>query len=76
MKTKEQIQKEIRFGDIFDVKEFTEDVFDGLFTPYDGFGYFHDGEKETDICVWDNVGAYKLYTAESGKYLYVIWYNK
>ena len=71
MKTVEQIQKEIPYGDVFISTEFKRYAEDGYFIPYDGFGYFHDGENETDYCVWDVEDE-----AEFDKYPYVVWYNK
>jgi hypothetical protein len=76
MKTKEEIKAtervgEIR-GDVFTLNEFLELIQDGMFIPYDGSGYFHDGEKETDRSVW----AEDLSLMELKKYPYVCWYNK
>lgn len=52
MKSKEQVQKEGLVakcgGDVYILEEFIEYVENGCFIPYDGVGYFHDGEKETD----------------------------
>ena len=71
MKTIEQIQQEIPYGDVFISTEFKHDAENGYFIPYDGIGYFHDGENEIDYCVWDVEDE-----AEFNKYPYVIWYNK
>ena len=76
MKTKEQVQKEGLVakcgGDVYTLEEFIEYVENGYFIPYDGIGYFHDGEKETDRCVWDN----SVTAEEVKKYPYVCWYNR
>ena len=73
MKTKEQIRKEIEFGVVYTLEEFIELNENGSIIPYDGNGYFHDGEKETNISVWN-----MSLTPEDvwGKYPYVCWYNK
>lgn len=68
MKTIEEIKKEMKFGDIYTTDEFIEDVNLGYFNEYDGIGYFHDGEKETEISCWNE--------QEAGNYPYVCWYNK
>lgn len=73
MKTKEQIEKEIGFGDCFTVDEFAEYVTKGYFNRYDGVGYFHDGENETRISVWADVDT--VFEARD-TYPYVMWYNK
>lgn len=72
MKTKRQIQSEMEYGDVFTLKEFEKLLDDKLIIPYDGHGYFHDGEKETDVCVWDD----GLTWNSVKKYPYVCWYNK
>lgn len=77
MKTKEQVQKETTIGDVFKTADFTEHIIDGLFIPYDGYGFFHDGEKNTDINVWDaTTGEYRWDLAKTNKYPYVIWFNR
>ncbi len=76
MKTIEQIQKETKVGDVFTLKEFMEVVERGSINDYDGFGYFHDGEKETDINVFSDIW-YEFEVDDVLKmYPYVIWYNK
>ena len=71
MKTIEQIQKEIPYGDVYLSNQFRLDAEDGYFIPYEGVGYFHDGENETDYCVWD-----VKQEIEFNKYPYVVWYIK
>ena len=52
MKTKEQVQAETTCGGVvFTLDEFCDAVEQGSFNSYDGLGYFHDGEVETDMCV-------------------------
>lgn len=53
-------------------KEFCQAVANGCFNSFDEDGYFHDGEKETDISVWDR----SLTWDDIKKYPYVCWYNK
>lgn len=62
MKTKEQVQNETD-GVVIESSKFSG------FNTFDGEGYYHDGEIETDICVWDDLSLLK-------KYPYVCWYNK
>lgn len=72
MKTKEQIQEEIEYTDVFTIEEFAEQVNDGLINSFDGYGYLHDGVRETRINVWDETLTYE----DVIKYPYVCWYNK
>lgn len=72
MKTIKQINNEV-FGDCFSIKEFAECVKCKEFIPYDGYGFYHDGEKETEEMVSFN---YKDILAHKNQYPYVIWYNK
>jgi len=72
MKTFDEVQAETEtFGDVFLSTDFKLAVEAGDFIPYDGMGYFHDGENETDYCVWAVEDE-----AEFDKYPYVIWYNR
>ena len=72
--TKKELQKSMAFGDVFTTKEFQRYNERGLFIWYDGIGYFHDGEKETNEPVWDEDGRFRKDLVE--KYPYVCWYNK
>jgi len=72
MKTIEQIKMECEYADVMTTKEFCQAVATGYFNSFDGSGYFHDGEKETDISVWDR----SLTWDDVKKYPYVCWYNK
>ena len=76
MKSKEQVQKEGLVakcgGTVYTTEEFFECVKAGGFIPYDGDGFFHNGQKETNRSVW----ATDLSLIELIKYPYVCWYNK
>ena len=72
MKTIEQVRAEQEFADVLTREEFALFVNVGAFTSYDGVGYFHDGENETDISVWNRT----LIPEDVEKYPYVCWYNK
>lgn len=70
--TKEGVKRTTE-GNVFTLEEFVNLCDKGLIIPYDGQGYFHDGEKETDISVWNmNLKPEDVW----GKYIYVVWYNK
>lgn len=45
---------------------------DNAVGSYDGIGYFHDGEKETNISVFDDSLTY----GDVKDFPYVCWYNK
>ena len=72
MKTIEESRAELKYGEVMTTKEFAQAVKDKYFIPYDGFGYFHDGEQETKHSVW----KHKITKRTLEKYPYVIWYNK
>ena len=72
MKTIEEIKAECIYGDVMTTKEFCQEVADGCINSFDGYGHFHDGEKETDISVWNELLTWE----DIKKYPYVCWYNK
>jgi len=80
IKTLEQVESELTCGEVFTTEQFAYYAENNCLNQYDGFGYFHDGEKETDFNVWDNESP--IYDTVSTweelieKYPYVIWYNK
>ena len=72
MKTLEQVKVEQKFGDVFTLNEFIDYLEEDRFNRYDGIGYFHDGENETDISVWNDT----LTWDDVKNFPYVCWYNK
>lgn len=77
MKSKKEIvnsqdYKILDENNIFTVDEFIEQIEKGFINHYDGDGYFHDGENETDISVWDE----SLTWSDVKSFPYVCWYNK
>lgn len=70
MKSLEQIEKEIQYGNVYTTDEFLELLIQDVVSEYDGFGFFHDGERELD-----NKGVFDL-SAWEEDYPYVVWYNK
>ena len=72
MKTKEQIKKEEGCSDVFTLDEFGDAVDCGGINSNDGIGYFHDGNNETRITVWND----KLTWDDVKGYPYICWYNK
>lgn len=73
MKSLSEVQTET-FGRVYTLDEFIDDVCDGYLTPYDGIGFFHDGEGETKIDVWSIKTNDDIALVEN--YPYVVWYNK
>lgn len=71
MKTIEQIEAETD-GNVYTLEDFMELNQLTFILPYDGIGYFHDGENETDKSVWDNTLTWE----DVKDYPYVCWYNK
>ena len=74
MKTLEEIQAEQKLGTVYATEDFIEEVKKGKFIVYFGEGYFHDGEKETTVNIWDCGGRFEF--EFSKQYPYVCWYNK
>ena len=71
MKSVEQIEKENPYGDVYSDTVFLDMLCSETITEYDGFGYFHDGEKKiVDKDIFDPRAW------EENDYPYVIWYNK
>lgn len=58
--------------DIYTLNEFIDMVNKGSINSYDGNGFFHNGENETNISVWDN----SLNWDDVKNFPYVCWYNK
>lgn len=71
MKTREQIERETK-SNVFTKEEFLSSVHRGEITSYDGIGYFHDGENETLVNVYDET----LSRDKVKHYPYICWYNK
>ena len=71
MKSIEQVQSE-EFGDVYTLEQFADMVEEGGIMPYDGNGYFHDGEKKTDVSVWTR----NLTWDDIKNCPYVVWYNR
>lgn len=69
---REEVQKQIECGDVYTLEEFRAHVKNGSFISYDGSGYLHDGEQETEISVW----SINIFDEKWNKYPYVCWYNK
>lgn len=56
------------FGDCWPIDAFMEEVHCGMFTSYDGSGYFYDEDGNQVGNVWDS------YIPENAKF--VLWFNK
>ena len=72
MKTIEEVKTECKYADVMTKEEFLQEVTNGFYNSFDGCGYFHDGEKETNISVWDR----SLTWNDIKKYPYICWYNE
>ena len=72
MKTIEEVRTECKYADVMTKEEFLQEVNNGYINSFDGDGCFHDGEKETNISVWDS----SLTWDDVKNYPYVCWYNK
>lgn len=72
MKTIRQIERETS-SDVYTLSDFNNLRDMKFITSYDGQGYFHNGEEETNISVWDTTLSPEDIQS---KYPYVCWYNK
>lgn len=72
MKDLESVQAELEADGcvVYKADEFRQLNKSGWLTPWDGYGYLHNGEWETDIDVWDKSEW------DDKVYPYVCWYNK
>ena len=71
MKNADEISK-IELCECMTVAEYVDNVKRKLLIPYDGFGYYHDGENETKEMVSFDYEDVLKYVE---KYPYVCWYN-
>ena len=69
-----KIQAKIKFGEVYTIEDFIEDVERGCIIPYDGTGYYWDEVKneETDSVSF-NINELRK---ASSTYKYVIWHNR
>lgn len=73
MKTLKELQAEEKYGYVMTVEKFCELMDEGHITDYDGWGYFHDGEKiRKDFNVFDN----SLTWDDVKNFPYVVWFNR
>lgn len=69
-----EIQAQIKYGDVFTIEDFIEEVETGGFMSYDGTGYYWDTEKNEEAeKVSFDINKLKQ---DAQKYEYVIWYNR
>lgn len=78
MKTLEQLI--IEYGDnarVFNTDTFSDYIERGTFNRFNGVGFFHDGERCTNISIWDSEANLHFTTWEDfiKTYPYVIWYD-
>ena len=74
MMTKDQISLQIGdYVDVMPTETFLHCVEDGTFINYDGVGFFHNGEYETNIQARCDVDYLSQYV---GIYPYVCWYGR
>lgn len=74
MKTLMEVQDECLTGYVFTVDEFIEMIEDGSIDIYneDNYGYYHDGEIETEERVYFDKQSLK---EAKEKYPYICWYE-
>ena len=70
MKTREQIQAE-EIGYVYTLDEFIDLIDEGFINSHDGYGFFHDGEKRTQLEVYDP----SLTWEDVKDFPYVVWIN-
>lgn len=67
----EHLEEQFPDAEILTLEEFSEGCTDGIYSPYDGDGYFWDGTEKTDISVWDD----KWTSKDIESFDFVIWYD-
>ena len=79
MKTIEEIRVELDC-DVYTIEDFSDLIDNGYLISYDGNGYFHNGEQETNISVWDDSYFEGMTPDEIDAFLskhpYITWYNR
>jgi len=68
----EHLEKQFPGAEILTLDEFSEGCTDGIYSPYDGNGYFWDGAEKTHLSVWDESWA----PADMKTFDFVIWYDE
>ena len=69
IKNIKQVKAENPYADVMTLDEFCN----YNFSSYDGHGYFHDGDKETEVSVWNDE---LTYDDVRSRFPYICWYNK
>ena len=69
IKNIKQVKAENPYADVMTLDEFCNYAF----SSYDGHGYFHDGDKETEVSVWNDE---LTYDDVRSRFPYICWYNK
>lgn len=67
-----QVRQEIPEADVYTVNEFSDLIDCGGIGNYDGQGYFHNGENETVLSVWDDTISWE----QVKNFPYICWYNR
>ena len=66
------LEKQFPGAEILTLDQFSEGCTDGIYSPYDGNGYFWDGAEKTHLSVWDESWA----PADMKTFYFVIWYDE
>ena len=66
------LEQQFPGAEILTLDEFSEGCADGIYSPYDGNGYFWDGAEKTHLSVWDECWA----PADMKTFDFVIWYDE
>ena len=62
-----------KYGDVMSLKDFVENVRDGGFIDYDGFGNYVKDGKETDIAIYPSDVRYGSIRTDFDT---MVWYNR
>ena len=73
MMTLQEVQDEFETAEVFTTDEFLELVEVGEFDDSDSYGYYHDGDEESDERVELDVDEIE---EKRDQYPYIIWYNE
>ena len=72
MKTIQEVQDDLLSGEVFPIDEFLELVEMGELDDEESYGFYHDGEEETNVKVVLDAGDIE---DNRDQYPYVIWHN-
>lgn len=66
------LEEQFPGAEILTLEQFSEGCTDGVYSPYDGTGYFWNGIEKTNLSVWDDSWTSKAIES----FDFIIWYDE